>query len=55
MKDFWTHVIKPIWIDAACLWAGVAAYYVLDFKVWVIAAVITLYLIVKEARREYQR
>ncbi len=52
MKDIWNDVFKPIWVDVACLWAGVTAYYMLDFKVWVIASVITLYMIVREVRRE---
>ncbi len=58
MKEFitevWGRIIKPIWIDVASLWAGVTLFYLFSFDVYLIAILITAFLIVRVARKEYQ-
>ena len=58
MKEFitevWARIIKPIWIDVVSLWAGVTLFYLFDFDVYLIAILITAFLIVRQARKEYQ-
>ncbi len=58
MKEFitevWARIIKPIWIDVVSLWSGVTLFYLFDFDVYLIAILITAFLIVRQARKEYQ-